>query len=290
MHRSLVLVFAIVMVSGCTPTWQTPVTSVTPATTRGGSLLLIGGGKKPDDVMRKFVELGGGERGRFVVLPLASGVADTGAYYVDLLEKYGARDIVVIPVDDRRDAERGALVEVVRSATAVFFPGGDQSRISSRLVGTPMLEAIRAVHDHGGVIGGTSAGTACQSEIMIVGGQPPEFPQRGAVRVTRGLGLLTDIIIDQHFVARGRHNRLLSVVLENPAKLGIGIDEGTAAWFRPDGVVEVMGLGSIVVFDARGGAVTEGDDRRLVAPALTTQVLHPGETFDLHTPTTARPQ
>jgi len=218
-----------------------------------GHLVLVGGGKKPDDVLKKFVELAGGKSGRIVVLPTASGdYRDTGAYYIELLKKHGAGTVEVVHIEDRRDSHRARYVRRIEQATGVWLSGGDQRRIARRIVGTPLHDALRRMFEGGGVVGGTSAGTACQSEIMLTGDGNPKSPRRGAVGVDRGLGLLRGVVIDQHFLQRKRQARLLSVLLDYPGVPGIGVDEDTAAWIKPNGTVEVLGESKVVFYVPRG--------------------------------------
>lgn len=245
----------------------------------GGHFVLVGGGSRPESVMRLFVRLGGGADGRFVVFPLASADEDTGDFYERELRGYGARHVETVQIGDRRDAMNPARVDTVRRATAVWFSGGDQSRIAARLVDTPMLEALREMHAAGGVIGGTSAGTACQSDPMLVGSGDEDVIRRDNIATARGLGLLRGVILDQHFIARRRQNRLLSVVLEHPSLVGIGVDEATAIWAAPDGTLEVVGEGTVAIYDARDARVTEGE--ALGAVGIRHAILVPGQRYDL---------
>ena len=252
---------------------------------RGGHLVLIGGGSKPPDAMRLFVHLAGGPAARIVVLPLASGESrEAGEDYETSFHALGAGLVRTVHVDDRRDALREPYVEAVRTATGVFFSGGDQSRIASRLLDTPMLIALREMKARGGVVGGTSAGTACQSEVMLIGAGNERVLVEHNIAVTRGIGLVDFAIMDTHFVARGRQMRLTSAVLEHPSLLGIGVDEGTAAWLRPDGTMQVLGASSVLVYDAthathETGALGEGG--ALDARGLREHTLVAGQVFDL---------
>ncbi|MCA1732239.1 MAG: cyanophycinase [Acidobacteria bacterium] len=251
-----------------------------------GHLMLIGGGDKPAAAMAKFVELAGGTSAPIVVIPTASGEEDTPAYYLDLFKKeLGSTDVVVLPIKEKADAERPEHVAAAARARGVFFAGGDQSRVTKALLGTPVLDAIRAAFRDGAVVGGTSAGTACQSRLMITGEGDFKVIREGAVELVEGLGLLPDeIIVDQHFIARQRENRLFTVILERPDHLGVGVDEDTAAWFRPDGTFEVIGEGSVMVLDARGSAIQRGAGEAgkslLGAHGVRLHIVLPGEVFD----------
>jgi len=256
------------------------------AATPKGNLVLIGGGSKPAAAMTKFVELAGGPDAAIIVFPTASEAADTPAYYRDLFGKeLGCSDVFVAPVHERADALDEVLAARVAAAGGIFFGGGDQRRITSALNGTPVGEAVRDAYERGAVIGGTSAGTACQSPLMITGDGDFTVLTAGNVVLTEGLGLFRGVIVDQHFVARRRANRLLSVVMEHPDLVGVGVDEGTAIWVRPDSTFLVLGDGWVVVFDARRATVQRGAElasgTALGVHGMLTHVLLPGETFDL---------
>ncbi len=254
-----------------------------------GHLVLIGGGDKPSDAMRKFVELAGGKDAPIVVIPTASGEADAPDYYEKLFrEELGCTDAVSLRIRNRADASRSDFVALARKARGVFFGGGDQIRITNALLGTPVGDAIAAAFAEGAVVGGTSAGTACQSERMITGEGDFTQVRTRSVELWQGLGLLPrNVVVDQHFLRRQRQNRLLSVVLENPELLGVGVDEGTAIWVRPDGTLQVLGESGVMVFDAKGAALSRqprpnGQDL-LGVRGLTLHLLLPGDTYDLRT-------
>lgn len=252
-----------------------------------GNLVLIGGGAKPSEAMHKFVELAGGPEALIVVFPTASAEPDTGAYYIGLFAGLGCSHIVVADVHSSCDAANPETAEVVRRAGGIFFAGGDQRRITAALLGTAVGDAVMKAYSSGAVIGGTSAGTACQSGLMITGDGDFSLLNADNVELSPGLGLFAGVIVDQHFVARRRCNRLISVVLEHPELLGVGIDEDTAIWVRPDHTLEVLGTGWVVVYDASRSLVTRqprGTGRvGLGVHAMVTWVLQPGEVFDLTT-------
>lgn len=252
-----------------------------------GHLILIGGGEKPAKVMETFIRLAGGEQGKIVVLPTASGEPDTGDYYRELLQKHGAGSVQVLDIRSPEQTAEPEVVTQLEEADGIFFSGGDQRRITAALLGTPALDAIRRAFRRGAAIGGTSAGTACMSPLMITGDGDFDRVTADNVKLTEGLGLFPGAILDQHFVARQRQNRLLSVTLEHPDLLGIGIDEATAVWRRPDGSLEILGRGSVLIYDARGQTAhrrpsTIGGDPVVMVGGhdLKLHVLLPGDTFD----------
>jgi cyanophycinase len=251
-----------------------------------GHLVLNGGGTKPREVMELFIELAGGPESTIVVFPTASELLDTGDSYRDLFAKeYGCTNISVADVKIADDVADYELVSTIRSAGGIFFSGGDQRRITKALLGTSVGDAVIEAFEGGAVIGGTSAGTACQSPLMITGDGDFSVISADNVELWNGLGLFDGVILDQHFVARSRHNRLISVVLEHPELLGVGIDEATAVWVRPGGTFQVVGEGWVMVFDARDADISrrEGPKGRtdLGARSLTTHILLPGEIFDI---------
>ncbi|HEY8258818.1 MAG TPA: cyanophycinase [Gemmatimonadales bacterium] len=257
-----------------------------------GTLVIVGGGSRGADVMRRFVDLAGG-RGKAViaVLPMASGeAAESGKEMVAEFDSLGARGYVVLV--GRAEAETESVAKSLDSATGIWFTGGDQDRLTAAIGATATLRAIQARYRAGAVVGGTSAGAAVMSDSMITGNQTPpgdttgyygdEFPAlaRHRIQITPGLGFLSTAIVDQHFIRRERHNRLMSAVLEHPTLIGVGIDENTAIEVSPDGKWRVLGESAVVIYDARKAKVTSPARPVLGVTDLHVHVLPPGGTFD----------
>jgi cyanophycinase len=251
----------------------------------GGHLVLNGGGSKPEVVMKKFIELAGGAEGRIVVFPTASDESDTGEYYQELFGGYGCYNVAVAEVHTRDEAANPELAAQVRAADGIWFSGGDQRRITAALLDTIVGQAVAAAFEGGAIIGGTSAGTACQSPLMITGDGDFTVITADNIELGRGFGFFKDVIVDQHHVARRRNNRLISVVLEHPQLIGVGVDEATAVGVRPDGTFEVLGDGWVVVYDASRATITRAPENRRGKPlgvhGLVTHVLLPGDVFDV---------
>jgi cyanophycinase len=257
-----------------------------------GSLVIVGGGDRDQSLMRRFVELAGGAgRARIAVVPMASGEpAATGKDMVAELDSLGARSFVFLV--DSAQAETAAEVRRLDSVTGIWFTGGDQVYITAALGGTASLRAMRQRYQDGAVVGGTSAGAAIMSDSMITGNQTPpgdstgyygdEYPTitRRRVEIAPGLGFLPQAIVDQHFIRRERHNRLMSAVLERPTLLGVGIDESTALEVAPDGRWRVLGESEVIVYDARRARVPALAGARLGASDLRVHLLPPGSTYD----------
>lgn len=276
-----------VCASGCSAVAPSP----RPRDATRGHLLIVGGGPVPEAVMARFVELAGGPgRARILVLPMASESEDAGAELAADFVKKGVRAERVVLT--RAEAEKEGTAARLEGITGVWFGGGDQSRLTAAIGGTPIEAAIARRWRDGAVVGGTSAGAAVMSAVMITGDEkrpggsrPPTDPQsafltidRGNIVTTRGFGLAGDVIVDQHFVRRRRHNRLISLVLENPRLVGIGIDESTAAEVSPDGCWTVLGESVVVVYDARRARPAPGGVA-LGAADLTMHVLPAGSRY-----------
>lgn len=257
-----------------------------------GTLFIVGGGQQPRELVQQFVDLAGGAgHARIAVFPMASGDSTAGPEKATELRSYGA-DAFVLDVS-RTQANTDSITKLVSGATGIWFVGGDQARLTAALLGTA---ALRAMHDRyraGAVVGGTSAGAAVMSDSMLTGNQ--FFPGMAAavdsgvssrrigrhvIEITPGLGFLHDAIVDQHFIRRQRENRLLSVIMERPSFVGVGIDEGTALRVNPDGRWQVLGASAAIVIDARHSPVTSATAPRLGAVDMHVSVLPAGSTYD----------
>jgi cyanophycinase len=257
-----------------------------------GTLLIVGGGTQPDELVRHFVDLAGGPgKARIAILPMATEDAiATGAEKEAQLDSLGADSFVLNFSRDRADDD--SLVRKLSTVTGVWFPGGDQSPLAASLRGSAALRAIHERYRAGAVVGGTSAGAAVMSDSMITGNQylpgvstavdSPYFARiaRHSVEIVPGLGFLHNAIVDQHFIRRQRENRLFSVVLERPQFLGVGIDEGTALQVTPDGKWMVLGKSAIIILDARGSRITSSLQPILGAASVRLSVLPAGSTYD----------
>lgn len=223
-----------------------------------GHLFIIGGGPRPSYMMDRFIELAGGKDSKIVIVPVASTTpVETGMRHKSELEYAGCHDVNVINCLKREDADTRENLAMLSGARAVFFSGGDQNKLVAFLKETRLLEKIKNVYLSGGVIGGTSAGAAIMSKVMIGGDglndsdvSPYLFNPivREHVKLSEGFGFLENAIIDQHFNTRSRKNRLINAVLEHPYLSGIGIDESTAIIVNPEGSFEVLGENNVLVF------------------------------------------
>src|SRR5688572_30691528 len=255
-----------------------------------GTLQIVGGGPQPPELVQHFVALAGGSgRARILVFAQASGAGERSgeAKAADLRELGAeARNVWIT----REQAYADSIVALLRDATGIWFGGGDQNRLARVLRGTRVEQAIRERYRDGAVVGGTSAGAAVLSAIMITGserrpgGARPDTTldfatiDRENVATDSGFALIPGAIIDQHFVRRRRHNRLISLVLEREPHLGVGIDESTALVVHPDGRWTVAGASVAVIYDARAGQRTTAGV--VGATEVRMHVLPAGSRFD----------
>lgn len=255
-----------------------------------GWIVPIGGAEEKEDdprILERFASLCGGDDARIVVIPTASQLAETGPRYQDLFTGLGAGKVSVLDFDMRRDTLESNRLEQLDDATGIFFTGGNQLRLSTMLGGTPVAQRIRNLNAAGVHVGGTSAGASILSEHMIAFGREGQAPTAGSVRLAPGLGLTNRFIIDQHFSQRDRLGRLMAALAYNPYAVGIGLDEDTAAFIRPDNTLEVEGSGSVTVLDAGNlqfsSMADAGEHGNVCMLGMTLHVLIAGATFNLQT-------
>src|SRR6266511_2298238 len=172
----------------------------------------------------------------------------------------------------------------VLMASGIFLTGGNQLRLAMVVGGTAMGRALTEAYLRGAVVAGTSAGASALAEHMVSFGRPGETPRQRMGQLAGGLGLLPGVVVDQHFGQRNRIGRLLAMVAQSPALLGVGVDEDTAAVIGGDGVLEVIGRGAVTVVDG-SNVVSDAYEVRQHRPVLVSgAVLHalpPGYRFDL---------
>ncbi len=239
----------------------------------GGSLVICGGGAIPDRVRDKFLELAGGSRARIVVIPTAHAVADSPGVGA-LLDPWKARPSVasleLLHTRSRETADDADFVRPLTTATGVWLGGGLQTSLTAAYLGTEVERQLNALLERGGVIGGTSAGAAVMTRVMISRG-------RTRAEVAQGFGFLPGAVVDQHFLKRNRMARLLSVVTDHPDLIGLGIDERTAL------VVQIRSRILKVIGESYVVACVPGPVNQ--SPRL--EILKPGDEANLATLRTA---
>lgn len=256
-------------------------------TRRRGILMPIGGAEDKLDnkiILSEFVQYAGGENARIAIVPTASSIESAGLRYKAIFLGMGVESAEVVFIGNREDANHDETLDLVENATGIFLTGGNQMRLSSIIGGTKFEQLVRERNESGVVVAGTSAGASILSAHMVALGSSGATPKLRMAQLFAGFGLISNVIIDQHFRQRDRIGRLLSLVAGNPGLLGLGIDEDTAAVINEDGMLEVIGRQSVTIVDGshmvsdifqvkRYGEITISDARL--------HVLAPGRSFDM---------
>lgn len=253
------------------------------------TLIIIGG--KEDRAADKII-LGEVARrvgsGKLVVSTVAMANSPNGLFdeYEKAFRALGVKHLYKLEINSREEATQESKVRILDNAMAVFFTGGDQTKITSQIGNTPILARVHEIYENGGIIAGTSAGASVMSETMLVnGGDENSHVVGGALRMAPGLGLIGGVIIDQHFMERARVGRLIGAVAQNPKNLGLGIDEQTAIVVERGNSFYVLGSGAVYVID--GSNVTwsniaqEAMKKTLSIYDVKLHVLSQGDRYDL---------
>ena len=251
--------------------------------------MVIGGREEKEGecrILGRLVDLAGGHAAHLLILTTAAEQGGrVGEEYRAIFRRLGASEVSVLHLNRREQANQTAAAETLRAASGIFFTGGDQLRITSTLGGTLVYETLHRRYQEGVVIAGTSAGASAMSGAMIVGGDGESVPHKAALQMVPGIGLLEEVVIDQHFAQRGRIGRLLAAVAQNPFILGVGVDEDTAMVVEPDGTFSVEGSATVTVVDGKtltySNASESRPDQPLALTNVTLHVLPRGYRFDL---------
>lgn len=259
-----------------------------PGAARPGHLLIIGGAEdklRQRQILSRFVSLAGGSEGRVVVVSTASSLGDEATeLYGSVFMQLGVPEVIGLRPITREEANDPALAAQVRNVTGIFMTGGNQLRLSSVVGGTALGRMIVERHRHGVVVAGTSAGASAISSHMVAFGTSGTTPKQRMTQMSAGLGLLPGVIIDQHFEQRNRIGRLLALIAQSPAMLGMGVDEDTAALVSPSGLLEVIGKGSVTILDPAKLETDAYEAKRTRPIMISGVILHSlpgGYRFDL---------
>ena len=255
------------------------------------AILVIGGAEDKvhgKEILQTFLNRSKGSDAIIGIVPCASREPSLiGERYYRIFSDMGAREIKVLDVRDRSGADDSAYRDFVENCTGVFLTGGDQLRLCGLLADTPLMNRIVERAQRKEIsLAGTSAGAAVMGHHMISGGSSAESPSRSLVDMAMGLGIIPEVLVDQHFYNRNRLARLLSAVSGHPELLGIGIDEDTCAMFESDGTIRVIGKGVVTIVDARNMTHTNERDVKGSQPLsmhnLKLHILGYGDRYDLY--------
>jgi len=218
-----------------------------------------------------------GKESRIEIIPTASKIPTVvGTEYAKAFQYLGAENVEVLNIENREDALSDESFNRIKNADVIFFTGGDQLRLSSIIGGTPMHDLIlQKYHDEEFIYVGTSAGAASASKSMIYEGSSHEALLKGEIKITSGLGLIDHVIVDTHFVQRGRIGRLFQAVVSNPKTLGIGLGEDTGLLVTEGNAMEALGSGLVILVDGRNISDTNITDVSIGEPiSIKNLVVH----------------
>lgn len=203
-----------------------------------------------EGILSHVVKESGGIDALILVVPTASSIPDkVSENYISAFEKLGCTNIKILDIRSTRDSENPENLSLVRDANCIMFSGGNQSKITRAIRETEMHSVLQNKYQNERfVIAGTSAGAMAMSEDMIAGGSSVEALLKGAVKMSKGLGLISDLVIDSHFIRRGRFGRLAEAMAGLTRLIGIGLAEDTGLVIK-NGKFKVIGSGMVIIFD-----------------------------------------
>jgi cyanophycinase len=254
------------------------------------AILVIGGAEDKvhgKEILQTFFQRAGGTDAIIGIIPSASREPVLiGDRYQRIFADMGAKEIKVLDVRNRDEGKDSGYLDYVENCTGIFLTGGDQLRLCGLLAETPLMNRIvERVRQREISLAGTSAGAAVMGYQMIAGGSSGECPNRALVDLAMGLGIIPEVLVDQHFHNRNRLARLLSAIAGHPNLLGIGIDEDTCAMFENDSTLQVLGKGTVTIVDARVMSDTNYDSVNGTEPIslhnLKLHILAYGDRYNL---------
>lgn len=206
-----------------------------------------------EGILYHVVKEAGGTDANIVVIPTASSIpVEVGENYLTAFNTLGCKNVEILDIRSIEDSETDRAKTLIKNANCVMFSGGDQSKIADKIGGTTIHKILlkRYKNESGFVIAGTSAGAMAMAKQMIAGGSASESFIKGAVKMYNGLSLIPELIIDTHFVKRGRFGRISEAIAQYPKLIGLGLAEDTGLIIK-DNCFEVIGSGMVIVFDGR---------------------------------------
>lgn len=228
-----------------------------------------------------------GNESRFEIMTTASLIPEkVGEEYIKAFAQLDVHNVGVLNIGSREEANKVEYAERIKLADVIIFTGGDQLRLSSIFGGTEIHRVLLEKYQNTDfVIAGTSAGAAASSKNMIYQGSSKDALLKGEVKITGGLGFIDGVIVDTHFVQRGRIGRLLYAAASNPGILGIGLGEDTGLYIS-DNKMEAIGSGMVILVDGRHMADTNLTDVEMGEPVsiknMVVHVMCDGDIYDLN--------
>lgn len=251
--------------------------------------MVIGGAEDKVDgrsILTAFFESAGGKESKIGIIPCASQEPSVvGDRYHQIFREMGAQQVRVLDIRLPLECDQEIWLDILNDCTGVFVTGGDQQRLCNLIGGSQFVATLKQGLKQGQMaLAGTSAGAAMIGERMIAAGSSGESPNRSLVDLAEGLGIIPEILVDQHFHNRNRMARLMSAIAAHPDKLGLGIDEDTCAAFEDDRTFQVLGKGTITVIDpgelVHNNYLHTEETTPLSLHQLTVHVLSQGDRYD----------
>ncbi|PLX23762.1 MAG: cyanophycinase [Salinivirgaceae bacterium] len=253
-----------------------------------GALFIIGGGKRPPALVKDLIQLSEVDKGGYiVVLPMSSSEPDTSAWWA--MRQFKKQNITNVTYFNFEKGEKPAQdkIDSIKNARLIYVSGGDQNKFMGIVKNTPIYDAMHYAYINGATIAGTSAGAAIMSKKMITGNEykHPEYTgefrtiEAENIEIKEGMGFTDKLIVDQHFVWRMRMNRLMSVAIENPEEIAVGIDESTAIYVKSNNFT-VYGKSQVIVIENPERSKVNKNGL-LGANDLKLSILLPGDTYNM---------
>ncbi len=240
-----------------------------------------------EGILSRVVAEAGGNDATIIVIPTASQIPDeVSENYLQAFHKLGCDNVHVMDIRERADSDKPEYLKLMRTADCVMFSGGNQSLITRKIGGTELHTIMLDKYQNTSfVIAGTSAGAMCMSQEMITGGSAKESFVKGAVGLGKGMSFIPSLIIDSHFIRRGRFGRLSESVATFPSLLGVGLAEDTGLIIKNGKTIEVIGSGMVIIFDPRkmthNNISRIQDGENLSVANMRTHVLSNGDVFNI---------
>ena len=238
-------------------------------------------------ILSRVVRESGGPEAVIAVIPTASRIpVEVGENYIEAFGKLGCRNVHVLDIRNREESEKKEYIDLVKKADCIMFSGGNQALIIEKIGDTTIHKILLDRYKKDAiVIAGTSAGAMCMSDEMITGGRSKESFFKGAVGLKKGMNFIPELIIDSHFIRRGRFGRLAEAVAAFPKLLGIGLAEDTGLVIKKGSTFEVIGSGMVLLFDP---SKLKHNNQKILAVGepmslsnLKTHVLSNGDRFNI---------
>jgi cyanophycinase len=220
------------------------------------------------------------------VIPAASeNQEEMGKKYIEAFSRLKQKAKVMM-LSNKKDANLPENLQRIEEANIVFLTGGDQSKLFDIIGNTQLHKVLKNKYENEDfIIAGTSSGAMVMSQNMITAGESNEALLKGIIDLKEGLGFITNVIIDTHFLSRGRISRLTESLLIHRNNIGLGICEDTGVVVSEGRSLRTIGSGTVVIMEGKGIKNTNYLSLKETGPVyvenLTMHILAKGAGYDL---------